>query len=401
LATYHYRALSPNGAEVTGVIEAGDKFSAVAKIKESCTSVIEVKEAGGKDIGQMFQSKKVKTKALAMMCQQFSIILRAGLPLVRTAELVAKQTEDAALKKIVTEVAQDVSEGNTLYDAFNTRGPQLPVTFRESIRSGENSGNLDAAFERLSVYYDKQGKTSSKVKSALAYPAFVLVVAIAVIIIIMVYAMPQFTSTFEGLGTELPALTQGMIDVSKFMTSNLVLIIAIIAVLVIGIFLFKKTPKGAKLFATMGLRMPVLGKVTAMSNAAQFAATLSSMLASGLPLLQALGVTGRSMSNLIMKEQVLGCQRDLEAGLRLGDALRDCPDIPELLTEMTAMGEESGTIESTLTVVSDYYDNEVDTATARAMGLLEPAIICFLAVFVCILLLAVYLPIFGMNDAVG
>ncbi|MBR3290435.1 MAG: type II secretion system F family protein [Clostridia bacterium] len=402
MTTFKYEALSASGAKVNGSIEAYDKLDAIAKIRENGETVIKISEQKGMGILSMdIGGGKIKLPALSLLCSQFSIILSSGLPLVRAVELVANQTTDKTLRQLLYSVAGDVSAGHSLADSFEDRGPTLPTTFIETVRAGEKSGNLENSFARLEKYYDKASKTRGKVKSALTYPALILVVAIVVIIIIMVVAVPMFKQTFEDLGGELPLVTRILIGASDFFSQYIIIIIAVVAAVILFYKLYGRTESGKVNLAKFKLKMPVLGKINRLSCASTFANTMTTMMGSGLTVVNALSITGRVINNYVVGRAVQGMVVDIESGRRLGDAMRRVPYFPELLTEMTAVGEETGSIESTLLVIGEYFDNEVATATERALSLLEPMIIVVLAVFVCFVLLAIYLPMFSMYDSVG
>ena len=401
MTKFQYKGVSQTGAEVKGVIAAYDRYDAISKARQTCPVVTEVQELSSKDVGDIFGSQKVSLKALSLMCNQFAIILGAGLPLVRCVELIADQIADRTLRKILKEVAGDVAAGSPLAASFENRGKTLPPTFIESIRTGEQSGNLDKAFARLSTYYVKAAKTRQKMASALVYPIFVICVAVVVIAVIMIYAIPQISGAFNASGNTLPILTRVMIGISNFLAGNWLLLLAIIAAVILAFKLYGHTPAGKLGLSRLSLRIPVFGRINTLSNCAQFANTMSAMIASGIPIVRSVGVAGRAMSNYTMSLAVQNTAPGLESGRRLADCMRDSEYLPPLLVEMTAVGEETGELEHTLGVISDYYDNESDTATARAISLLEPILIVILAIFVLLVLLAVYIPIFGMYDSVG
>ncbi len=402
MITYKYEAVSFSGVTVTGVIEAKDQSDAVAQLKETCSvvnSLTPVTEFHLLD--KLSLGMKINEKHLALVCEQFAIILTTGLPIVQTIELVADQTEDKTLKNVLKGVGEDVAAGMSMADSFTKRGNSLPVTFIETIRAGEESGHLEEAFRRLAEFFSKKAASRAKVISALTYPAFVMVVAIAVIFIIMIYAVPVFSQTFLDLGIELPWATRFLIAASNFMTKYIFVILGVIAAIVVLIRLYAMTEAGGIRLAKLLTRIPILGKLQMMSGAAQFAHTLSTMLAAGLPIVRALEITAKAMTNKYLGASVANVLEPVASGTRVGVALRKEAVLPKLLIEMTAVGEESGSVEETLTVVGKYYDNEVDVASERAVSLLEPIIICFLAVFVVFVLLAVYLPMFSMYGNMG
>lgn len=396
MTTFKYKAISHSGVEILGVIEAHDRDDAVIRLRENCASVLslsEVKE--GVELGDPTK-RRISGKELALICQQFSIILASGIPIVRTVELVAEQAESKALRELLKSVAADVAAGYSLASGFEIRNKTLPATFVETIRAGEESGSLEVSFSRLSEYFSKKSKIRAKTITSLTYPAFVVVVAVIVITVIMVYAVPTFTQTFETMGIHLPWATRFLIAMSDFFSSYILIILAFVALSVLGLRVFYHTDTGRVRLSRLHLNLPVLGRIAAMTAASQFANTLSIMLASGLPVIRALNVTGRAMSNFYLGRSVGNVVASVEAGRRIGEGMEDTKDFPDLLVEMTKIGEESGSLEETLHVIGNYYDAEVESTASRAASLLEPIIICILAVFVVLVLLAVYLPMFSM-----
>ena len=403
MTTYKYKGLSTNGAEIEGVIEAFDQQDAVTRARENCRVLLSVEPVGGKlndvmnfDIGQFLSGGKVKPKVLALLCSQLAIELKAGLPLVSSLKLVAENEEDKRLKQMLIDVAEDVHAGNELADSFAKRGPFLPRTFIETVRAGEQSGTLDECFERLQGYYENSASVKSKVSSALIYPVMLIAVAIIVVVIIMVKAVPVFEKSFASLGNELPAPTRILIGMSHFFTNNIIIIIAVVAVIAIFLVVFGKSDKGRHLYAKIALTFPGIKLVNKMNGASQFASTLCTMLSAGLPLVPAARITAEVVDNLLIGEDIAAAAEGVVEGKKMGDCLKESPWLPPLLLEMTAVGEETGKLEETLAVVNDYYTKEVSVAVDRALGILNPCITIALALIVVFILLSVYLPLFTM-----
>lgn len=407
MQSYRYRGVTASGTEVEGIVEAFDQRDAGNLARQHCRYVtsLEPVTAASKimsaDLGELFGGgAKIKPKELALLCSQLSIELRAGLPLVRSLQLVAEQEENKTLKSILEQVADDVHAGHGLADSFALRGPQLPNTFIETVRAGEESGRLDDSFARLKKYYQNAASVSGKVGSAMIYPIMLIVVAVAVVAIIMIKAVPVFEESFSSMGNTLPGPTRVLISISHFFTDNLLLLIAIGVAIALFIILFKRTETGRVFFARLALKFPGLGLVNRMSAASEFASTMSTMMASGLPMVQALNITANVLSNALISEDVRKATQGVMEGRRMSDGLMQSEWLPHLLLEMTGVGEETGSLEETLDVISTYYTEEVDTAVARALGILEPCITIVLALLVVFILLAVYMPIFSMYGSV-
>jgi len=398
MRAFKYVARSPYGAVVDGIIEANTEADAVAQLKDDGYIVSSIEASGGDlDIDLKLGGKKTKEKTLSVMCNQFAIILEAGLPIVRTLELVAGQTEDKTLKEIISNVANDVAAGYEVASSFEKHGSNLPTTFIESVRAGENSGNLTLVFKRLADFYRKQAETKGKVASAMVYPMFILGVAVVVVAIIMIFAVPTFKSTFESMGGELPLPTQMLIGLSDFMVAYWWIIALIIGLVYATIQLLKRQSEPFHLrWSQLGTKIPVLGTLTTMSAASQYASTMAVMMTAGLSAAQSVEVTSHTIENYYMGVQLGSIVPDLEAGQPISETLAKTETFPKLVTEMTGVGEQTGELEHTLEVVSEYYDFEVQEATARAIGMLEPITIVLLAGIVCLILLAVYLPMFSI-----
>ena len=408
MRTYRYKGTSVSGAEVEGVLEAFDQQDAVAKARENCRVLMSVEQVNDSklnkimnaDLGDLLSGGKIKAKPLSLLCSQLAIELKAGLPLVASLQLVAENEPDKKIKKILEEVADDVHAGSGLADSFALRGKGLPNTFIETVRAGEESGKLDECFDRLKKYYDDSAAVSSKVGSAMVYPIMLISVAVIVIIIIMTSAVPVFKDSFASMGNELPLPTKMLIGLSDFMTENILLLLAIVSALVMGFILYGKTDKGSHQYARLGLTLPGIGLMTRMKGAAQFASTLSTMLAAGLPLVQATKITAATTENLLVAEQITRAVEGVIEGNRLSDGLKKDKWLPSMLLEMLSVGEETGKIEDTLTVVCDYYNKEVDASVKKALEILNPVITITLALIVVFILLSVYLPLFSMYGSV-
>lgn len=404
MITYRYKGMTSSGASVEGVVEAFDKNDAMIKAKENCRVLISVEPvSGGKmndimnaDIGELLSGGKIKPKALKLLCSQLAIELKAGLPLVSSLRLIAENEQDKKIKRILDEVADDVHAGNSLADSFATRGPGLPRTFIETVRAGEESGKLDDTFEKLQKYYETSDQVSSKVASAMIYPALLISVAVVVVSIIMLVAVPVFEKSFASMGNELPLPTKMLIALSNFMVDNILILIALVAIAALGLFFYGKTDNGRHTYAWLAMNFPGLDGINRMNAASQISSTLSTMLSSGLPLVSAAQITANTADNLLIAEDIEKAVVGVIEGNRLADGLKKSPWLPTLLKEMVTVGEETGRLEDTLNVVSDYYTKEVDTAVKRALDILNPAITMVLAGIVVFILLSVYLPLFSM-----
>lgn len=398
MITYQYRGMSVDGAKVRGIVEATDEYAAVAKIKATCPIVLKITPVKEKNNILMMEigGKKIDAKALSVMCSQFAIILRSGVPIARCMEMIADQTQDKKLKKMLFHSAEDVAEGNSVAASFEKNCTGLPLTFTETIRAGEQSGTLERSFQTLEKYYDKSYKTAQKVKQALSYPIFVVVVAIIVLIVVMVKVVPTIAVTFADLGGELPAVTRFMIETSAFFEKNILWILVVMAVLIIIAKFYTRTENGRVQWNKLKLKIPILGNIALLNGSSQFANTMSALLTAGLTVGQSLEVTSKILDNYVLSLETARMTGNIEEGRRLGDCMRKCKYYPQTLTEMCAIGEETGELEDTLDTIGAYYDNEASHATAKAISKLEPTIMILMALFAGFIVIAIYLPMFTM-----
>ena len=400
MTTYKYKGISADGAKVSGVIKAYDEFEAVSQLRETCSVVTRIEAVPEQTGGVRLGAHRIKAQELAILCSQFAIILTSGLPIVRCVEMVAAQARTREVQQVLRHVGEDVSGGYSLAQSFSNAGTAFPVTFIETIRAGEQAGTLELCFDRLHKYYDKSAKTHAKLVSTLVYPVLVLIVAAIVFLIIMLFAVPMFTATFAEMGSELPGITKGLMAVSGFFQHYWWTLL--LAALTIGIvrLLLRRSESGRLWLAAGKLKRSPLKRLHQMSAASQFAATMATMLTAGLPVTRSLEVTAGVVSNDLFADAVRRVRQGVEQGRDLADCMLADPTFPRLLTEMTGVGERSGNLEQTLTVIGDYFDNEVGVMTQRLLSLLEPAITIALAIITVVLLLAVYLPMFTMYGSI-
>lgn len=399
---FKYKATTADGAEISGIVEAYDEFNAVDQIRQNNMVVKYIKETEQKKGGLNTEltPPKIKEKNLSLMCSQFAIVLRSGMPIVRATEMIAKQTADKVLNKLLIQVAQDVGDGFGLAASFENKGKEmLPVSFIETVRAGEESGSLDVSFEKLADYFDRSAKTKQKVKSAMIYPVFLLGLAAIVIGIVMTWAVPTFAEMLFSLDAELPAITRGLIAISDFFAAYWLILLIVIVALIIGARLWSKTEKGRMFFAKAQLKIPILGNVARMKGASQLASTMNTMLSSGLTMVRTVTVCSRVLDNHFLATRLESAIVGLEEGRPLGACLAGCGCFPPLLVEMVSVGEQAGNLEETLDTVGAYYENETAVASERALGALQPAMTVILGLIIAFIVVALYLPMFTMYNA--
>ncbi|MEE0955966.1 MAG: type II secretion system F family protein [Eubacterium sp.] len=402
MMTFRYKAMTPDGAAAKGIIQAVDEYQAVQKIRETCpviTEITPIKEAKPGILDVEIGRKNISAKSLAVVCSQFAIMLKSGMPIGRCIEMIAKQTENKTLRKILFAANEDVVQGSTVASALERAGDKkFPVTFIETIRAGEQAGTLEDSFEKLQVYYEKTFKNAEKMKQVMTYPIFVVVIAIIVLIVIMAKVVPALASTFADLGGELPLITQIMINTSNWFARYWLVLIIIILGLVVGSKFYQTTEKGRLVHGKLMLKVPVLGKINVLNGAAQFAETMAAMLGSGLTVNKAVEVTAKVLDNAALSDNVHSMIGKIEEGHPLGECIRQCDLFPDNLKEMCAIGEETGELDETLKTIGEYYTNEANHETSQAIARLEPAILVIMAIFAGFIVISIYLPMFTMYN---
>lgn len=403
MISYKYTALSRDGAKVNGVIEAIDEYNAVEKIKEQdciVTDIKEVKQNAFTDLMHMEVGKKIDPKNLSVMCSQFAIILNAGTPINQTIKMIANQTKDKKLKKMLEAAYFDVSHGSTIEQAFRKNYNGLPEVFLETIKAGEKSGTLSESFENMQKYFENSFKTTQKIKSVTAYPLFVLVIAIIVVIVVMVMVVPTLTATFSELGGDLPLPTKMLINTSNWFAKYWMILIGVILLLIVAYKLFISTQEGKRKVSDLSLKIPVIGNIISLNNSQEFATTMSTLLIAGLPISEALRVTSKCLTNYCMSQEVYSMAEKVETGTSLTTLMQNSEYLPTTLREMTGIGEKTGELDKTLKTIGEYYAGEADYATKSALGKLEPIMLVVLAVFAGFIVIAIYLPMFTMYNMI-
>lgn len=402
MAQFKYVALSPEGKKATGVISAINEVDAALRVKENYDVIIKLTQVEEKkpsiftmDIG----GGRLDAKAFTVMCNQFAIILESGIPVARAVHLVADKTVDKTLKQMLEKIADDVESGRTLSASFEEHGKKfLPITFIETVRAGEQSGSIDRSFSTMAEHYDKQTKMKAKVRGAMAYPSFVMVIAVIVVGVLVTFVIPKMMPIFLEGGGELPLPTKMLLGISNFLSHNILIILLVLALLIFIIKVFGNTERGRTMYAKLMLKLPILGNIQELTAASQFANTMSAMLSAGLPVTKAVDITARVVDNYYISQQTALLTEQLESGHELGTSMRDGTIYPSILVDMAGVGEQTGELEQTLKTIARYYDAELDEATKSALAKLEPALLIFIAIVAGFIVIAMYSAMFSMYN---
>ncbi|MCR5232663.1 MAG: type II secretion system F family protein [Lachnospiraceae bacterium] len=365
------------------------------KAQELIPVNVKEQDALTKDMSFAFLSKRPDARAFSVFCRQFVSMAQAGVSLIDSLNMLSDQTENKVLRDAIREVQTEVEKGESLTVAMRKQ-KIMPRLLCSMVEAGEASGSLDIAFDRMAIHFEKDAKLRAMVKKAAIYPIIVIIVAIAVVIIMLRMVIPTFADMFKDMGMDLPAITKGVIKLSDFIGEKWLLLIIIIGAVVFGIRAFKNSSYGEMVFAKAGLKMPLFGSLTIKNSSARLARTLSTLLAAGLPLVEATGITAETMDNKIIKDTLMAAKDEIIQGTPLSVPLRQCGLFPPMVYQMTRIGEEAGDIEGLLEKLADYYEEEVEAATASLMAAMEPMIIIALAGIVGTLIGAVMAPMAKM-----
>ncbi|MFO7685787.1 MAG: type II secretion system F family protein [Desulfobacterales bacterium] len=348
-----------------------------------------------------FLQPKVKQHDIILFARQFSTMIDAGLPIIQCLEILYGQQENATFKKMLKSIKESVEGGATLAESLKKFPQQFDDLFVNMVAAGEAGGILDTILRRLSVYMEKAAKLKAQVKGAMTYPIVTLIIAGIVLAVILVFVIPVFQEMFADFGSELPAFTQLVIDVSNFAKKN---IIWIVIGLILFIFAFKKvhgTEKGRALVDEMVLKLPVFGVLIRKVAVAKFTRTMSTMLSSGVAILEALDIVAKTAGNKTIEKAVYSVRADIAEGRTMADPLQESGVFPSMVCQMIAVGESTGALDSMLEKIAVFYDDEVDQAVENLTSLIEPFMLVFLGVTIGGLVIAMYLPIFKMAGTIG
>jgi type IV pilus assembly protein PilC len=383
-----------------GVLVAESKEAAIATLRKQQIIVTAVTERG-KEFALPKIGGGVSSKEIAVFTRQFSVMIDAGLPLVQCLEILGSQQDNRTFQKILFQVRQDVESGSTLADSLRKHPKAFDGLYCNMVAAGEAGGILDTILQRLSQYIEKIVKLRAAVRSAMVYPAAVILIAVGVVWIILWKVIPTFATLFEGLGASLPLPTRITIAASHFIGAWWWLILLSIGLSVFLLHRYHKTYKGRRQIDKIVLKIPVLGSVMKKIAVARFCRTLGTLVSSGVPILDGLEITARTSGNAIVEDAIMATRRSVEEGKTIAEPLRGTDVFPPMVVQMVAVGEQTGALETMLSKIADFYEDEVDEATANLLALLEPVMICFLGVIIGGIVISMYLPMFDLISKIG
>jgi type IV pilus assembly protein PilC len=384
----------------SGELTADSKTAAEQILRRQRIEAPSIKEKG-KEIALPKFGGGVAPQLVAIFTRQFSVMIDAGLPLVQCLEILAGQQENKTFKRALIQIRQDVESGSNLADSMRKHPKIFNDLFTNMVAAGEAGGILDTILQRLAQYIEKSVKLNAQVKSAMIYPVAVISIACIVIAIILWKVIPVFAALFKGLGAELPMPTQIVIWLSNFIADYWWLIGGIIFGTIYSLRRYHETYKGRRVLDGIVLKMPILGMLMRKIAVARFCRTLSTLTASGVPILDGLQITARTSGNAIVEDAIMATRKSVEEGKTISEPLADTDVFPSMVVQMIAVGEQTGALDTMLSKIADFYEDEVDTAVAGLMKLLEPVLIAFLGVAIGGIVIAMYMPMFTLIGKVG
>jgi type IV pilus assembly protein PilC len=402
MPVYVWVAQTKKGRRLKGEIDAANEAIALSQLKRRNFTVKKLK-LKPKDIFEniSFLKPKVTNKDLVVFTRQFSTMIDAGLPLVQGLTILAEQSENPTFKAILKEITKDVEGGSTLAEAMKKHPKIFDSLFVNLVAAGEVGGILDTILRRLATFIEKAEKLKSQIKGAMTYPIVVIAIAIIVISVIMIFVIPVFEDMFKSFGSALPGPTQIVVNMSRFLKGNIHWVLIALGIFVYGFKRYRGTASGRKQTDTLFLKLPIFGNLLKKSAVARFTRTLGTMISSGVPILDALEIVAKTAGNVVIEEIIYEVRGSIAEGQTIAEPLSENDIFPGMVIQMIAVGEATGALDSMLEKIADFYDEEVDAAVSALTSMLEPLLMLFLGGSIGGLVIAMYLPIFGMAAAMG
>lgn len=402
MPVFKWVAETKKGKTLKGELEAADERIAQLQLKRRNLIVKRIK-AKPKDLFEnvAFMQPKITSKDIVVFTRQFSTMIDAGLPLVQGLTILAEQTENKTFQKTIKQVTKDVEGGSSLADALKKHPKVFDALFVNLVAAGEVGGILDTILQRLAAYIEKAAKLKSRIKGAMTYPIIVIAIALLVMAVILIFVIPVFEEMFSSFGSALPAPTQLVINISDFLKANIHYVIGALIVLIIAFKKYRNTATGRKQTDTLALKLPIFGDLLKKTAVARFTRTLGTMISSGVPILDALEIVAKTSGNVVLEEVIYEVRSSIAEGQTIAEPLSEADIFPRMVVQMISVGEATGALDTMLTKIADFYDDEVDAAVEALTSMLEPLLMVFLGGSIGGLVVAMYLPIFQMAAAMG
>lgn len=405
MGAFEYKALDARGRERKGILEGDTPRSVRQMLRDQGLTPLEVATAAEQERSsgprRIRFGRGISATDLAMMTRQLATLVRSALPLDEALQAVAQQTDKPRIRNVLLAIRARVMEGHTLAYGLGEFPHIFPEIFRATVAAGEQTGHLDAVLERLAEYAEKRQALQQKLSVAMIYPIILVLMAFAIITAMLTYVVPRVVTVFEDMGAGLPALTRGLIATSDFLTGNWIWLVLLIGGTSFLVHRWLQNPDARRRYHVLLLRLPLVGRLTRGMNTARFARTLAILAGSGVPVLEALRISGEVVNNIPMREAVDEATMRIREGSAIAKALEARKLFPPMTIHLIASGEASGKLEDMLERAADAQEREMETLLATLLGLMEPALILFMGMMVLIIVLAILLPIFELNQLVG
>lgn len=401
MPSFEWKGRTRAGGIQEGVLLADNRDAAIAVLRRQQIQVTNIREKGREIKLIPRLPGKVNRKRIAIFTRQFSVMLDAGLPLVQCLEILGGQEENKTFAAIINEVRSDVESGASIADAMRKHPKAFDNLYTNMVAAGEAGGILDIILQRLSTYIEKIVKLNSQVKSAMIYPVAIIVIAALVVFIILWKVIPVFAQLFAGLGGEMPLLTRMVIAASEFVGNYIIFIVLVLVAGYFAVDRYHKTYRGRRVIDGLLLKVPVLGMLLRKIAVARFCRTLSTLTASGVPILDGLEITAKTAGNAIIEDAVMAVRKSVEEGKTVSEPLAETKVFPAMVVQMINVGEQTGALDQMLSKIADFYEEEVDTAVAGLMKLIEPLMISILGVVIGTIVAAMYLPLYSVLSKIG
>ncbi|MFT9494814.1 type II secretion system F family protein [Anaerosolibacter sp.] len=402
MPTYQYKAMSRTGENIVGTYTAASKAEVLQMMREKQFYPIHVDEIiEGKDVQSFRLFNRIKTKDIAVFCRQFYAMLNAGVTILSCLDILRQQIDNKRLRFVVGEVYEEVQKGLTFSEALKKHDAVFPELLIHMVEAGEVSGTLDVIMDRMATHYEKENKIQNKVKGAMVYPIVLSFVSVAVVIFLLTFVMPTFVGMFEGSGVELPLPTRILLSSSTALQKYWYIFFLLLSLVFYLLKKYLETDMGKSQFDLLKFRIPVIKGTTQKVVTSRFTRTLSTLLSSGIPLLQALEIVAKVVGNKVVADGILKAKEDVRKGIELAGPIKNMGLFPPMVDSMIRIGEESGSLDEILDRTANFYDDEVETALQRMTTLLEPLMIVIMAVAIGAIVIAMVLPMFDMINTVN
>ncbi len=407
MKSFSYKGKMISGKTISGDLEAANEIEARVKLRAQKIIPIKVSEKGktsdfGREVFEFLGLEpKAKSKDLQVFTRQFATLINSGVPIVQSLDILTQQTTSPVLKKVLQSVKTNVENGKRLGDSMDGWPKVFDRLYMSLVRAGEEGGVLDTILNRLAAYIEKSVKLKNKVVGALWYPAGIMVVAVAVIAVLLVYVIPKFEAIFKSANQELPTPTQIVIEVSHFLQAHLIGMILSLFFSIVALNRFYATKRGRRLFDAIFIQIPIFGTLIQKAGIARFSRTMSTMLSSGVGILDSLEISSNVVGNNVLEVAILRAKTAISEGKSIAQPLSREPFIPPMVSQMIGIGETTGALDTMFGKIADFYEEEVDAAVDAMTSIMEPLMMVILGTIIAGLVIAMYLPIFQLAGAAG